>query len=78
MTMSIVRLRLFWALQLLKIRQCLYKRVNRFIHDEKNVDYGFQFQHAEVLITKISKVGYVFTDPLKILYVAELIEFFKR
>ena len=28
--------------------------------------------------SKISKVSYIFTDPVQILYVAELIEFFKK
>ena len=29
-------------------------------------------------LSKISKVSYIFTDPVKILYVAELIEVFKK
>ena len=43
------------------------------IQDERNLDYVSQFKHAEVFLSKISKGGYIFTDSVKILYVAELI-----
>ena len=75
-TMSNGRLSLFWVCNY--NRQCLYKRLNGFIHDERNLDYGFQFKHGEVFLSKISKVSYIFTDPGKILYVAELIELKKK
>ena len=74
--MSIVRLSLFWVCNY--NRQCLYRRLNGFIHDGRNLDYGFQFKHGEVFLSKSLKVSYIFTDPVKILYVAELIEVFKK
>ena len=39
---------------------------------------GSNFKHGEVFLSKISKVSYIFTDPVKILYVAELIKVFKK
>ena len=63
-TMSIVRLTLFCVCNY--NRQCLYERLNGFIQDERNLHYGFQFKHGEIFLSKISKVSYIFTDPVKI------------
>ena len=38
---------------------------------------GSNFKYGEVFLSKISKISYIFTDPVKLLYVAELIEVFK-
>ena len=47
--MSIVRLSLFLGLQLLEKKTgSVYKGLNLSIHDERNLDYGFQFKHEEV------------------------------
>ena len=76
---SIIRLRLFWDLQLFKKkRQCIYERLKRFIHDEEIWIMGCNFNMRRFFSQNFSKVSYIFTDPIKILYVAELIEFFKR
>ena len=39
---------------------------------------GSNLNMGEVFLSKILKVSYIFTDRVKILYVAELIEVFKK